>query len=708
MSAKRPVKAVAKTNPASKKTAALQRHFTYKNREISWLSFNERVLQEAADHNVPLLERIKFLAIFSSNLDEFFRVRVATNRRLLKFQHKQKVKEALETEKLLQDIQKIVIRQQDKFAAIYEEIQEEMAMEKIFIIDESELNSEQSLAVIDFFRREVISNLFPVILDHLREFPFVKDNVIYLAIKMTRKSGAVRHKYALIELPTEVLGRFFILPKTDDKTYIILLDDVIRHSLAMIFSNLDFEKFTAHTIKVTRDAELEMENDEQENLVEAMRKSLKERHKGAPVRFIYDSEIPDDLLQFIVKKLKISKENMIPGGRYHNFKDFFDFPPVGGSGTRYATITQIHNPDFEASSSMFDVIAKSDVMLQHPYQPFDYVIRFLREAAIDPSVYAIKITLYRVAKHSNVVNALINAVKNGKQVTVVIELQARFDEESNLYWTSKLQEAGATVIFGVPTHKVHAKICLVFRRENNKTVHYAHLSTGNYNGKTAKLYSDFGLFTSDTRITADLIKVFSFINNFPRINYSFKHLLVSPLYLKKEYLRLIDREIKNSKAGGEAYIFAKMNSLVDIDIINKLYEASNNGVKVRLIVRGICCLRTGIKGQSENIEIISIVDKFLEHARVYIFGNNGNPLVYSGSADWMTRNLERRIEVIFPILDERIKHEFIRIMEIQWADNVKARIIDSKQINEYRQFKLPAVRAQVETYSYLLARSSRH
>lgn len=672
------------------------------NRELSWLSFNERVLQEAMDKSVPLLERLKFLAIFSSNMDEFFRVRVASVRRLLRVQRKAKSKDMEATMELLSQIQSIVVKQQDRFNDIYEHhILKQLAKENIFIINEKQLDDEQKKEVKRYFKTEVLSNLFPVILDHLREFPFLKDKSIYLAIKMTRPDRVPRNKYALIEVPTGVISRFFILPKKNDKTHIILLDDVIRNSLDEIFSNLDYEEFEAYTIKMTRDAELDMDNDLSENIQERITKSLMLRKKGIPVRFIYDEEMPTDLLEFLMRKLSLSKQGLIPGGRYHNFKDFMDFPQVGSEKLRNKPMLQLPLAEFEESYEMFPIIKEKDRVLYHPYHSFDYVIRFLREAAIDPQVYAIKITLYRVAKHSNVVNALINAVKNGKQVTAVIELQARFDEESNLYWAGKLQEAGAKVIFGIPGIKIHAKACLIFRRENNRTVHYAHLSTGNYNGKTARLYCDFGIFTADKRITSEVVKLFSFINNFPKINYKFKHLLVSPTYAKPEIIKLIKTEIRNKKKGLPAYIFAKMNSLVDEEVIAQLYEASAEGVKIRLIVRGICCLIPGKEGLSENIEVISIIDKFLEHARVFIFANAGKEKMYLGSPDWMGRNLDRRIEIAFPILNVEVKQKIRDIMEIQWSDSVKARIVEESRLNRYRDKLANNIRSQEEIYNYL-------
>lgn len=672
------------------------------NREISWLSFNERVLQEAENTEVPLAERMKFMSIFSSNLDEFFRVRVASVRRLLQYQKKNKQKEAKETEKVLDTIHKRVLEQQIRFNDIYEEqIIPGLADHKIYILNEQQLSESQKQKVKEHCRTEVMSYLFPVMLDHLRDFPFLRDRSIYLAVKLSKKDDSVKPRFALIEVPSEVLNRFYILPGKGETTNIMLLDDVIRLGLPDIFSFFDYNVYEAYTIKLTRDAELDIDNDLPGTLVSKVEKSLKQRHKGIPVRFIYDGEIPEDLLKFIVKKAGISKQGMIPGGRYHNFKDFFDFPHIGPPGFYYEPQRPVPITRFEGTRALFDEIKKGDVLIHYPYQSFDYVIRFLREAAIDPSVYAIKITLYRVARHSNIVNSLINAVKNGKEVTVVMELQARFDEESNLYWTNKLQEAGANVVFGVANYKIHSKSCLIFRRENNKTVHYAHLSTGNYNGRTSRTYCDSALFTADKRITKDLIKMFSFIKNFPRIQYKFSHLLVAPFYMKTEFLKMIEAEIRNAKKDKPAYIHAKMNSLVDEMMIAKLYEASRAGVQIRLIVRGVCCLVPGIKKMSENIEVISIIDRYLEHSRVFIFCNAGNEKVFLSSADWMSRNLDRRIETAFPIYDPALKEEVKALFAIQWSDNVKARVIDEQQKNKPRKQSLPAVRAQLEMYAYL-------
>ncbi len=686
----------------------VKKNIPLKNREISWLAFNERVLQEAENESVPLLEKLKFLSIFSSNLDEFFRVRVASVRRLIEYQKKNKHKKLPETRALLAQIQTTVLQQQEEYERTYNFVKDELAKENVFILNEQQLNQRQKNELRNYFKNKVLSTLFPVILDHLRAFPFLRDKSIYLAVKMSKADGAVRQKYALIEIPPpEVASRFYVLNKTDKtdaNTYVILLDDIIRNSLDQIFYSFPHDTFEAYTVKLTRDAELDIDTEAgmSKTLIEKISKSLKARKRGEPVRFIHDREMPADMLAFIRKKMKISTTGVIPGSRYHNFKDFGKFPTTGLEKLKYQSLEPIPIQRIEQARSMFDAIKEKDILLFHPYHSFDNLIRLLREAAIDPSVQAIKITLYRVAKHSNIVNSLINAVKNGKEVTAVIELQARFDEEANLYWTQRLQEEGAKVIFGQPTHKVHSKVCVIYRKEPQGMVHYAHFSTGNYNGVTARLYCDMGLLTADKRLTAEAIKVLSFINNFPRINYKFKHLLVAPAYMKPAFLSMIDTEIANAKKGKEAWILVKMNSLVEENVIAKLYEASKAGVKIRMIVRGICCLIPNKKGVSENIEVISIIDKFLEHTRAYMFCNGGKNRTYLSSADWMGRNLDRRIEVAFPIYDVDIQKMIKEMLEIQWSDNVKARIIDGKEDNIFRKFSLPAIRSQDETYNYLL------
>ncbi len=677
------------------------------NREISWLAFNERVLQEANDVNVPLIERLKFLGIFSSNMDEFFRVRVATNKRLLQIRKGSLIQiNKSEIRELLKQIHDKVIIQQAKFNLIYDNILEAMKAGNIFFINEKQLNIQQVAEVRKYFKEEILNAIFPLILSHDRSFPFLRDNTVYLACKLKNSvSGDV--KFALIPLPTKVKRRFFQLKKIDGNILMMFVDDVIRVNLDLIFSSFDYDQFEAYTIKLTRDAEIDLENDISQNLLDKLKESLKQRKKGMPVRLIYDSEIAPDLLRFINQKLKIHKDELIPGQRYHNFKDFISFPDIKRPELKYHAIEPIYIADLDNARSLFDVIKKRDYLLSHPYQPFGYIVRLLREAAIDPSVMAIKITLYRVAENSNVVNALINAVKNGKKVFVVMELKARFDEEHNIFWSTKLREAGATVIFGYPGYKIHSKMCLIYRKEQNGLNLYAHLGTGNYNGETSRIYCDHSIFTCNRKITQDVSKVFNLIEDFKLKTIKFTQLLVAPINLKESILKLIDTEIRNKKAGRTAYIKMKMNSLVDIEVINKLYEASNAGVRIQLIVRGICCLVPGISKQSENITVISIIDKFLEHARIYLFANGGKEKMYLGSADMMTRNLENRIEVCFPVLDPLVKEELNMMLEIQLKDNTKARIVNQYLTNDYVPQAIPSIRSQEEFYNYLKLRYAR-
>ncbi len=652
--------------------------YVFEDREISWLRFNERVLQEAENSSTPLMERLKFLAIFSSNLDEFFRVRVAQIRKVQRINAKKPISEwQASPDEILAEVQRIVVSLQDRFTAIYQnDILPSLALKKIFLVNENELNELQKLAVDAYFKDSILNRLFPIILDDLKHSPHLRDRSIYLAVRMTDSNETKAPKHALIEVPTSTSGRFYQLPKTDENTFIICTEDIIRLSLKEIFQQFDYDTFEAHIVKITRDAELNFDKSETDYHVPILvkiQKSIKQRSKGLPTRFVFDERMPKVFLDLISIKLELKNVNLIPGGRYHNFKDFMDFPKVGNEEDYYPTHTPIPVSEIDSTKTVFDVISKHDILLHHPYQSYDYLIRFLREAAIDPQVTTIKITLYRVAKFSNVVNSLINAIKNGKKVVVLMELQARFDEEANIYWTNQLQEAGAQVHFGKAGQKVHCKMCLIYRNEEGKTVKYAHLSTGNYNGVTSRIYSDFALFTKDDRYTLELETLSDLLFLNIRRNF-FNHLLIAPDNMKSRFLKMIDKEIENKRALKDAYIIAKMNSLVDVEIIKKLYEANNAGVKIQLIVRGICSLVPGINGMSENISVRSIIDRFLEHARVYIFCNDGDEKIFLSSADWMTRNLQNRIELAFPIFDIKHKKTIKEIIELQLKDNIKARI----------------------------------
>lgn len=677
------------------------------NRELSWLAFNERVLQEAEDETVPLIERIKFLGIYSNNRDEFFRVRVATLKRVVK--HQKKATEVIgeDPQRLLDKIQKIVVEQQNKFEFTYQVILKELDRNNISIINEKQLNSRQKIFVADYFRERVMPTLFPIMLDNVAPFPYMRDRSGYLIIKLTNKNPRKKNIYALLEIPTDSLSRFVVLPKEKERNFIILLDDVIRFNLDQVFSNFEYDYIDAFNIKLTRDAEIDIDNDLSKSFVEKISKGLKERKKGLPVRLVYDSTISPDLLDFIMKKIKFKKDDHpIPGGRYHNFKDFISFPNVGRPDLSYKKIVPLKHPDLKDQPTLFKIIKRKDILITYPYQSFDHLIDLLREASIDPKVKSIKITLYRVAKNSSIVKALINALKNGKQVTAVVELQARFDEEANIYWANKLQEEGAKVIYGVPGLKVHSKMFIISRKENNAYVDYAHIGTGNFNGDTARIYTDHSLLTADKRITEEVEKVFTFYGDNLKTG-AYNHLLVSPFFMRKEFVKLINREIKNANQHKEAYIILKLNNLVDIEMIKKLYEASNQGVKIKLIIRGICSLVPGVKGMSENIEAISVVDKFLEHSRLFIFCNNGNEKYFLSSADWMTRNLDHRSEVAVPIYDENIQSHLREIIDTLWSDNMKARILGIKQNNEYRVLKSDVhVRAQDKIYNLFKPRKS--
>ena len=676
----------------------------YINREISWLSFNERVLQEASDKTTPLIERLKFLGIFSNNRDEFYRVRVATVNRLSKLGKKAIDIYGDDPKTLLQELQHKVIEQQQHFEEIYQELLHELAKENVFIINEKQLNPNQQQFVKDYFHNEVETNLFPIMVDENKPFPYMKDKSGYLFIRLISTIQKQKNKYALIEIPSRITSRFVILPQEKNKKYIILLDDVIRYNVHEMFSVFGYTTKEAINIKLTRDAELDIDHDVSKSMLEKISKGVKDRKKGQPVRFVYDSMMSKEMLSFIMKKLGMDKkDNAIPGGRYHNFKDFLRFPNIGEKKLMYEHPRPLnHKYLININTSILNVIKEKDVLLHYPYHTYDHTIKLLREASIDPTVESIKITLYRVADSSKIANALVNAIKNEKKITVLVELQARFDEENNIYWANKLQEEGATVIYGVPGLKVHSKLFLITTRVRGKEIKYAHIGTGNFNESTARIYTDFSLLTADKNITEEISQVFDFYaNNFKTGVY--KHLAVAPFYMRQTFVKLIDKEIANAKAGKKAYMILKMNSLVDNHMIVKLYEASQAGVKITLIVRGICSLVTEIAGYSDNIIAYSIVDKYLEHARVFIFGNNGDEKIYITSADWMSRNLDSRSEVAVPILSTEIKTQIKDIINIQLSGNTKVRILDRLQQNLYKKAKPGErkVRVQDEIYNYL-------
>ena len=685
----------------------------YIDREKSWLAFNARVLQEAADPTVPLLDRLRFLGIFSNNLDEFFRVRFAAIRRLsLSGKTGEKVLGGTTAQKLLKEITDIVIKQQTESLKILTIIEQELEKEGIIILNETQITPDLEVFVHDFFIQKVSNELVTIILNDLAEFPLLKDAGGYLAVKLVMKNddktsllGLVRPKkeirYALIELPKNI-NRIVVLPSKDDKQYIMLLDDVIRYNLSSIFNMFEYETINAHMIKITRDAQLDIDSDMSKSMMEKIATSVRDRRVGEPVRFVYDKEIDKDVLQFFLSRMGIdASDSVIPGGRYHNRRDYMDFPNLGRYDLLYQQKEPLPVEGLSLDGSILNKIALRDYLISAPYQSFSYLIKFLREAALDPKVLSIKITLYRLAKNSQIISSLINAAKNGKKVIVQIELQARFDEASNISYAEQMQQEGIELIFGIKGLKVHSKICLIERQEGDKMKRYGFISTGNFNESTAKVYTDVTLFTSHQQILKDVSKIFDFF----AINYRlhrYKHLIVSPHYSRGRFCKLIDREIHNANAGKPAYIKLKMNSLSDFAMIDKLYDASRAGVKIQLQVRGICSLIPGVKGMSENIEAISIVDNYLEHARIFIFCNDNDPEVYISSADFMTRNLDGRVEVTCPIYDESIKKHLTDLFELGWKGNVKARYHSEKLDNKYRvrNEKEPIFRAQQETYNY--------
>ena len=672
----------------------------YINREISWLQFNARVLQEASDETVPLIERLRFAGIFSNNLDEFFKVRYATVKRIVEAGKGGKNElGGIRAKELLEIITQIVIEQQTESLSILDSVHERLEEENIYIINETKINAFQHDFIKRYFIRKVSPALVTIILNDLVVLPNLKDSAAYLAVRMVMKND--ERQFALIEIP-KTINRFVELPKEGDKSYIIMIDDLIRYCLKDIFNIFDYETISAHMIKITRDAELDFESDLSKSFIEKVSDSVKHRKIGEPVRFVYDKTIHHETLDYLMSKMGIDDtDSIIPGGRYHNRRDYMSFPSLGRTDLLYPKIEALPIKGLSLESSIFNAIDKKDYLLYAPYQTFSYIVKFLREAALDPAVKTIKITIYRLAEISHIASSLINAAINGKTVTVSIELRARFDEQANIDYAQQMEDEGVNLIFGVQGLKVHSKMCVIEREENKKIRRYGFISTGNFNESTAKIYTDYTLLTSNQRILKDVNKIFSFFETNYKI-FTYKHLITSPHYTKKALFKLIDNEIKNVKNGKEGYIRLKMNSISSYTMVYKLYEASNAGVKIQMIVRGICCLVPGVKDMSENIEVISVVDKFLEHSRVYIFGNNGDPKVYISSADWMTRNIDNRVEVSCPIYDEAIKQEIIDTYNICWSDNVKARLINTETENEYRINNNEKVRSQFATYNYYL------
>ncbi|QJT35276.1 polyphosphate kinase 1 [Aeromonas media] len=681
----------------------------YEEKELSWLSFNERVLQEAMDKTVPLIERVRFLGIFSSNQDEFFKVRVSDVKRRILINEVHGGDD--EAKVLLRAIQQKVMALGEAFDNTYKELLIALARHNIFLVNESQLSESIRQWLRIFFREKVLRHIIPILLNkEVNPVKFLKDEHTYLAIEM-KKNGQVI-QYALVEVPTDDLPRFFQLPPegTRRKKQIIILDNVIRFCLDEIFKGFfDYDEIAAYAVKLTRDAEYDLSDQLDLSLVDKMSDGLKQRLTAMPVRFVYEREMPAAMISFLKLKLQISSYDAImPGGRYHNFKDFIGFPNVGRDYLENPKLPALDCRDFDGFVNAFDAIAKQDILLYYPYHKFHHFTELVRQAAFDPAVSAIRINIYRVAKKSRIIHSLIDAANNGKKVTVVVELRARFDEAANIDWANILTDAGVKVVFGVPSLKIHSKLCLITRHENGEAVRYAHIGTGNFNEKTAKIYTDFSLLTRHPDITAEVESVFEYIE-YPYRRYKFNHLLVSPINSRRQLYRLIDNELANAKAGQPSGITLKINNLVDRDLINRLYAAGQAGVPIQMIIRGMCALRPGVPGLSDNIRVISIIDRFLEHPRVMVFHNKGNPQLYISSADWMSRNIDGRIEVGTPIYDERLKQRILDILELQLSDTCKARVIDADQKNEYvKRGNRRKVRSQVAIYDYLKRIESNH
>lgn len=670
----------------------------YRPKEISWISFNARVLQEANDSAVPLMQRIKFLGIYSSNLDEFFEIKVATLNRFAPLGKKAYPLIGGDPKKILAEIQDIMWTRHLEFDTCFSNIITELEKRNVFFMNENNLNEEQKRFIRIFFNETVRPKIFPVMLGKNIVLPPLRDRSVYLMVKLSN-SIEKKDQYSLIEVPSGLIPRFIVLPRDGEKKCVIFLDDVIRFGLSDIFSPFGYDKFEAYDIKMTRDAELDLGDDLGESLLNKVSKSLKKRHSGAPVRISYDSTVPEEMLSYFLKKMNLKRnETFVPGGRYHNFKDFMRFPNILPSEDSDIRREPIIHRELLSESSIISVIRKRDVMLHFPYNSFNMIIDLLREASMDTNVSEIKITLYRVAKDSSIANALINASKNGKKVTVLMEIQARFDEDNNIYWANLMKEEGVKVILGIAGLKVHSKLCMITRRENNAFKNYCIIGTGNFNEETARQYTDHYLLTSDKRITSEISELFNFfVMNFR--HHSYRNLLVAPFNMRDEFKRLIKNEIRNAESGVDAEIFIKVNNLVDREMIKYIRRAAESGVRVRLFIRGMFSLV--LNSSTVNIEARGLIDRYLEHSRVYFFANGGNELCYISSADLMSRNLDNRIEVAVPIYDSSIRNELREILEISWKDNVKSRILDESLSNKYYRGGEVITRSQDEIYGYL-------
>jgi polyphosphate kinase len=691
------VNAPAPDNSGSSTPAKI---YTFNNRELSWLAFNHRVLQEAKDPQVPLYERLKFMAIYSSNLDEFFKVRVAYLRSLAALKKKTQKKELdFDPKRVLKKVHRIVNTQREEYTQLFDEVKEELKKHQIFFIDETEVNSEHYRYLKNYFDQQIEPVLNPVFLLENVGPVFLPSDIIYLAVRFPDNEGDF--VYSLIEIPSS-LPRFIQLPQLhelDNKYYIIPLDDVIRLFINQLFDRVSVD--SVYSIKVTRDAELYIYDEYSGNLVDKVKKSLSKRNMGVPSRFLYDKNMPDDFLKYLKKVLALTDEDLVQGRRYHNFRNLFAFPNPFAPALEYEPLPPLPLKALDAYPSMLEAIMARDWLLHFPYQSYDYLTRFLQEAAHDPFVTKIRISIYRVAVgNSKIIASLIEAARNGKEVNVFVEVKARFDEENNIYWSNELLKAGAKVMYSLPGLKVHSKTCVITRKEGGKQTRYAMFSTGNFNEKTARVYGDLALFTADPMMTDEILLMFDFLKR-KTDRIASEALLIAPFTMRERFYQLIDREIAAAKRGERAEMILKMNSIEDTDMIEKLYEASNAGVKIQIIVRGICCLQPGIPKQSENINVISIIDRFLEHARIFIFHNGGDAQVYAASADWMNRNLSHRVELAFPIRQADLKQEIIDIVQLQLRDNQKARVIDKALSNRYQKTRGAKIRSQVAIYQYL-------
>ncbi|WMY94701.1 MAG: polyphosphate kinase 1 [Arsenophonus sp.] len=673
----------------------------YIEKEISWLSFNERVLQEAADTRNPLIERMRFLGIYSNNLEEFYKIRFADVKRRILINEEQGT--ASSSRQLLKKIENKVAKLDNKFDVLYNELLLEMARNQICLINERQITPNQQIWLRQFFRQHLRQHITPILINPETDLvEFLKDDYTYLAVEIIQNKNI---QYALLEIPAGKQTRFIHLPSEmpKRKKSMILLDNILRYCLDEIFKGFfDYHKLNAYSMKMTRDAEYDLTTEMESSMLELMSSTLKQRLNAEPVRFVYQRNMPDKMVKLLRKKLGLSNDDsVIAGGRYHNFKDFMNFPNEGNKNLLNKPFSRLRHRYFDNFRNGFDAIRGKDILLYYPYYTFEHTMELLRQASFDPNVLAIKINIYRVAKDSRIIDSMIYAAHNGKKVTVVVELQARFDEEANIHWAKHLTEAGVHVIFSAPGLKIHAKLFIISRLEKGKIIRYAHIGTGNFNEKTARLYTDYSLLTANQEITNEVRRVFNFIEN-PYRPVKFDNLMVSPQNSRARLNQLIDREINNIKVGRTSGIYLKINNLDDKELINRLYDASNAGVKIRLLIRGMCSLVPCQPSFSENIQVTSIVDRFLEHDRVYVFNNNSNTEVFISSADWMTRNIDFRIEVAVKLVDPQLKKRVLDILELQFNDTVKARYIDKHLSNSYvPRGNKRKIQAQLAVYDYL-------